>query len=243
MTAFTNPWDDTQPPDTQPANLLGADLRNLKIDIMQRMGGFGAGTLAARPTPDTGPADFTGVMYWATDTKQTFRWTGSAWVDISSNVGGGIVDYDNFTPFVYITAAPSNAQQITIPIGGVDSSGAVGSIIEIESSLHVSAFTGALPVVFHAVNLSGLAPIFAQVGPGVEVKMKSTIVLSNGTLPMFCSEVLTYNGGTTVSTTFVERGQLTAQLDGTAAIIISNGIANSTTVTAHVDYLHVRVRK
>jgi hypothetical protein len=88
--AFTNPWDPTSPLDTQNANLLGDNLRDLKVDIQQRMGGFGAGTLAARPTPDTASgADFTGVTYFATDTQQAFRWSGSAWVDISSDFPSG----------------------------------------------------------------------------------------------------------------------------------------------------------
>lgn len=53
---------------------------------MQRVASFGAGLFADRPTPETtsANADWTGVMYWTTDTQQVFRWNGSAWVDITA---------------------------------------------------------------------------------------------------------------------------------------------------------------
>lgn len=85
---FTNNWDVTFPPDTQLANLLGQDLRNVRVDVMQRLSLL-SGTLANRPTPETvnatwGGAGF-GLLYFATDTSQIFQWSGSAWVDISSS--------------------------------------------------------------------------------------------------------------------------------------------------------------
>ena len=82
--AFTNAWDETAPPDTQAANLLGQDLRNLKTDIRQRMALL-SGTLVNRPTPDAtfGGASY-GVLYFATDTNQVFQWNGAAWTDISA---------------------------------------------------------------------------------------------------------------------------------------------------------------
>lgn len=80
---FTNTWDTTFPPDTQLANLLGQDIRNLKTDVMQRMSLL-SGTLANRPTPEIvnavwGGAGY-GLIYFATDTGQTFQWNGAAWV-------------------------------------------------------------------------------------------------------------------------------------------------------------------
>jgi len=89
--AYTNVWDVTAPLNTQPANQGAVDFRATKLDVMQRIASFGAGLLANRPTPEvtSGTADWTGVMYWATDTKQAFRWSGAAWVDISANVAGG----------------------------------------------------------------------------------------------------------------------------------------------------------
>ena len=89
--AYTDVWDVTAPLDSQAASQGAADFRATKLDVMQRIASFGAGLLAARPTPEltSGTADWTGVMYWATDTRQTFRWSGAAWVDISPNIPSG----------------------------------------------------------------------------------------------------------------------------------------------------------
>lgn len=85
----TNIWDITQPPDTQLANLLGQDIRNLKQDIMQRMSLL-SGTLANRPTPETVNATWGGVgfgiLFFTTDTNQIFQWNGAAWVDVTFGI-------------------------------------------------------------------------------------------------------------------------------------------------------------
>ena len=79
----TNVWDITQPPDSQLANLLGLDIRNLKNDIMQRLSLL-SGTLANRPTPETVNATWGGtgfgLIYFATDVGIIYQWNGSAWV-------------------------------------------------------------------------------------------------------------------------------------------------------------------
>ena len=89
--AYTDVWDVTAPLDSQAASQGAADFRATKLDVMQRVASFGAGLLAARPTPETtgATADWTGVMYWATDTQQTFRWNGSSWDDITSSLFPG----------------------------------------------------------------------------------------------------------------------------------------------------------
>jgi len=92
---FTDVWDVTQPPDTQLANLLGQDIRNLKLDIMQRLSLL-SGTFANRPTPEIinatwGGAGF-GILYFATDTGQVFQWNGAAWVDVTVNTRGGLLN-------------------------------------------------------------------------------------------------------------------------------------------------------
>lgn len=86
--AYTNVWTTAAPLDTQAANQGAVDFRATKLDVMQRIASFGAGLLAARPTPEatSASADWTGVMYWATDTKQTFRWNGASWDDISTSL-------------------------------------------------------------------------------------------------------------------------------------------------------------
>jgi hypothetical protein len=80
----TNVWDVTQPPDTQLANLLGQDLRTFRLDAQQRMALISG--LAANiwnPGTDAQPANWTGLLYFATDTGHIFQWSGAAWVDIT----------------------------------------------------------------------------------------------------------------------------------------------------------------
>jgi hypothetical protein len=79
--SFTNTWDNTFPPDTQAANQLGADIRNLKTDIQQRMAAI-SGLDASKPAFEAG---FAGVLYFATDTGKIFTWTGAAWTDITTD--------------------------------------------------------------------------------------------------------------------------------------------------------------
>jgi hypothetical protein len=78
--AFTNVWDNTFPPDTQAANQLGADLRNFRTDVQQRMAAI-SGLEADKPAFEAG---FAGVLYFATDTGKIFRWNGASWLDVTS---------------------------------------------------------------------------------------------------------------------------------------------------------------
>lgn len=83
---FSQVWDITFPPDTQLANLLGQDIRDLKNEVMQRMS-LMSGILANRPTPETVNATWGGsgygILYFSTDTNQIFQWNGVNWVPIT----------------------------------------------------------------------------------------------------------------------------------------------------------------
>lgn len=85
----TNVFDNLFPPDTQAANLLGSDIRGFKFDIQERMGAI-SDVLANRwnPATDLQPLKWTGLLFFATDTNQVFRWSGAAWVDVTGLVGG-----------------------------------------------------------------------------------------------------------------------------------------------------------
>jgi hypothetical protein len=76
--AYTNPWVETNPVDTSPANQFGDAIRDLKTDTHERL--FLSGTFANRPTPE---AIFVGMIYFSTDTGQLFRWSGTGWVIVS----------------------------------------------------------------------------------------------------------------------------------------------------------------
>jgi hypothetical protein len=80
--AFTNQWNSAQPLDSQQANQLGLDLRSLKTDIQERMAQFASGTLGNIPVPEGvfGNGN-NGVLYFATDQKKFYQWSGAAWVE------------------------------------------------------------------------------------------------------------------------------------------------------------------
>jgi hypothetical protein len=78
--AFTNVWDNTFPPDTQPANQYGADLRNMRLDVQQRFSSL-CGLDANKPTLE---AVWAGLAYTATDTGNIYRWNGASWDHVAN---------------------------------------------------------------------------------------------------------------------------------------------------------------
>ena len=129
--AYSNVWSVTAPLDTQAANQGAVDFRATKLDVMQRIASFGAGTFANRPTPEatSGTADWTGVMYWATDTAQVFRWSGTAWVDISSNIPTPSSNVHKFTNIIPVTPTDNGSshdgQLITLPANTLTSTSVI----------------------------------------------------------------------------------------------------------------------
>ena len=80
--AFTNVWDDNFPPDTQAANQLGADLRKLRVDVRERLSMM-SGNDGDKANFESG---FVGALYFATDTGKIYRWNGSTWQDVTTNI-------------------------------------------------------------------------------------------------------------------------------------------------------------
>lgn len=83
--AFTNVWDDTFPADTQLANLLGSDLRAFRVDVQQRMAAI-SGLDASKPNfaGDAVPANWNGILFFATDTGKIYKFANPTWTDVSS---------------------------------------------------------------------------------------------------------------------------------------------------------------
>jgi hypothetical protein len=159
---FTDVWDTTQPPDTQPANQLGLDIRNLKTDIMQRMSLL-SGLLSNRPTPETvnatwGGSGF-GLIYIATDTNQIYQWNGSSWVTIASGL-----TIKNFVDSTLHTPSSGDLSSVTIPGGTIG----LGSIIEVIGSITHSTGSG---------NVDSL-----KVGPFLNVLSVNTSAATSGTV-------------------------------------------------------------
>lgn len=104
--AYTDVWDVTMPLDTQAASQGAADFRQTKLDVMQRIASFGAGPFAGRPTPEitSSTANWTGVMYWSTDTFEVDYWSGTAWVMINQVIAGAVG-----ASYIFTNAAPFTA--------------------------------------------------------------------------------------------------------------------------------------
>ena len=153
--AYTDVWDVTAPLDSQAAAQGAADFRATKLDVMQRIASFGAGLFVNRPTPETtgATADWTGVMYWATDTKQVFRWNGAAWVDISTSTpSGSSVHFSDLTLGNLVN--PGGASSInTVTVPGSFAAGTVAKI-QVSGAVLFSAGGGQL-----TVNVNGTQAI------------------------------------------------------------------------------------
>jgi len=238
--SFTNLWDTTFPLDTELANVIGANLRQLRVDVMQRLSLLSR-TLVNRPTPEIanatwGGAGF-GLIFIATDTNQIFQWNGTAWVQIS--VAGGTSDYDDYTPVIFAAVAPGVIRTVNIPVGAVQNLSAVSSFIEIETSFTITGAT--VPASGYVLKINGTTVLnvglAANAGP---VRTKTTVVISSGTVPRVTS--LLQDNLNTASLPAVTRSTL-GVIDGTAVVAVQDSFSGATTITATVDYMHIRVRK
>lgn len=83
---FTNVWDDTFPADTELANLLGANLRQVRLDAQQRMAAI-SGLDASKPAfgADAQPANWNGILFFATDTGKIYQFNNPAWTDVTNS--------------------------------------------------------------------------------------------------------------------------------------------------------------
>lgn len=128
---FDRIWDETFPPDTQPANQLGADIRNTKADIRERMSLI-SGTFANRPNPEAifGGAGF-GLLYFATDIGRIYQWDGGAWNEVTNNIISSPATKAVNTVPVVTNAINTDGLTVTIPLNSL----VVGSVIRITGSV------------------------------------------------------------------------------------------------------------
>jgi hypothetical protein len=130
--AFTDTFDVTFPPDTQAANQLGLDIRNLKLDLQQRMSAIsGLSTSLPNIGADAQPANWTGLLFFATDTGAIYQWSGTAWVVVTADFlgtyaqkptttlkqGSGAGVYTNATTDWATVDAVNLSYSVVIPIG------------------------------------------------------------------------------------------------------------------------------
>lgn len=121
--AFSNIWDTTFPPDTQLANLLGLDLRNFRLDTQQRMAAI-SGLDASKPNfaGDAQPANWNGVLFFASDTGQIYQFNNPGWTNITSAILRTATIYKSSVP-VNLTGTTSLTQifQVTVTPVGINS--------------------------------------------------------------------------------------------------------------------------
>jgi len=113
---FTNVFDNTFPPDTQLANLLGDDIRKFKVDIQQRVAAL-SGLDASKPNfaGDTQPSAWNGILYFATDTGKIYQFNNPSWTDVTGSFKTPATKFANSTPVTL--GAAGDLQTITIPGG------------------------------------------------------------------------------------------------------------------------------
>jgi hypothetical protein len=83
--AFANIYDDTFPADTELANLIGANLRQIRLDVQQRMAVI-SGLDASKPNfaGDAQPGNWNGILFFATDTGKFYQFNNPTWTDVTS---------------------------------------------------------------------------------------------------------------------------------------------------------------
>ncbi len=242
--AFTNPWDVTIPPDTQPANQLGLDIRNLKTDVMERVSAL-SGTFANRPAPEIVNANWTGLLYFALDTSQVFQWSGAAWVEVTTSIGSSganIKDYDDYTVKNFAAVAPAVIRTINLPPAAVQSALVVGSIVEIETAFQITAFSGGAPS--YILRINGVAVLTvasaAFTTAGAIARVRASMFLSSASLPRVIAQLQVNNNS--VAPVIVSSA-LGVAIDGSIAVPIQDAFGVSATITAAGSYMHIRVRK
>lgn len=126
--AFTNVWDDTFPPDSQLANLLGQDLRNFRLDTQQRMAAI-SGLDASKPTfnLDAQPANWNGILFFATDTGKIYQFNNPSWVDITSSLRLSTTAFYKNTTIQTHTGTTTQDTIWTIPLPAM----AVGNLFRV----------------------------------------------------------------------------------------------------------------
>lgn len=117
--AFTNIYDDTFPADTELANLIGANLRQVRLDVQQRMAVI-SGLDAAKPAfgSDAQPANWNGVLFFATDSLKVYQFANPSWTQVFSFQSPNL-NVNNQTAS-YIAALSDANNVVTMSVAGAN---------------------------------------------------------------------------------------------------------------------------
>ena len=146
-------------------------------------------------------------------------------------------DYDDYSTKSISTSGTFRTN--TIPIGAVQNSASVGSIIEIETTFQIGAFTGSNPTYVLAVNGSNIATlVVSATGTASRYDVRCTIPLVSGNPSAVCIEL--DNAPATVN---VEQSTISAPITGAASTVITEALSFPGTASASGFFQHVRIRK
>lgn len=208
--AFTNVWDTTFPPDTQLANLLGQDLRNLRFDIQQRMSAI-SGLDAAKPPfqTDAQPTNWNGVLFFATDTAQIYQFNNPSWINVTGSFKNPL-PIKQITPQSIVSPAGSfTLATLTIPANYLS----VGNMLRISGYVTCGGGSSSGNLQF---NISG-SPM--------------TATALGGDIATFNCLLAVTGGASFSSTGFVYRQSISQAFLTTGAIVTNIGAPIAVTVT------------
>jgi hypothetical protein len=228
---FTDAWDVTQPPDTQLANLLGQDFRNLKTDIMQRMSLL-SGITSNMPTPETvnatwGGSGF-GILFFATDTGIIWQWNGASWAQLSSF--RGTQKYSDLAVHTIINPGVNTVgSSITIPANTLQ----VGSSVSVIARFSFSSSDG-LNNVFLSIGGAGNVAQVPDINGAASFMIFGSYNVSGANSQV---GVFSPQGGSGGYPTYLYNG--TDAISG--SITISTNVLAAAHTTYTLDYLSVIV--
>jgi len=174
--AFTRPWDDTFPPDTQQANLLGQDIRRDKEDTAERIRAFGAGKIANRETPeaDFGNANI-GALFFAEDEDKLYRWSGTAWNRVYVNHKL----LDTAVNTIVGDGTEQFGSQVTIPANFLAVGDEVDIVIRVFQTLGGTGIGGVK--IYFGPTIIATADLSNTIGESSGMIMRATVVVLTAT--------------------------------------------------------------
>jgi hypothetical protein len=215
--AFSNLWDQTFPPDTQLASLGGADLRQLRVDTQQRMAAI-SGLDAAKPAfgADAQPAQWNGILFFATDTGNIYQFNNPSWTNVTSSFlfRNNALKAINQTTHTGTTTLDT-IYSLTVPGNAIGATGRVRMTLVFY--LNVIGGSNTLEITFGGTNLLGSLNISPSLGIGTQLKF----VLEGGNIGTTNSQ--RWDGMLFVSPDKVRNlgNQVTSAIDTTSSVAVN----------------------
>ncbi len=118
--AFTNTYDVTFPPNTQAASQGAADMQEIQLNVQQRMAAIsGVSTAMPNFAGDAQPANWNGILFFATDNGHIYQFSNPTWVDVTAAfLSGNVPPQVNGTPVTNTGNTTNNTIFTLNTVGG-----------------------------------------------------------------------------------------------------------------------------